>query len=229
MSNIGELVERLVSQGIPVGEASEIIALAVAAGAATYPHRQSSAAARQKRYRERKEGVTKRNESVTPLLDDEASQSVTNRNESVTRYDSSLSKSNKIDRKRERATQLQDGWRPSDAAWLAAVEKIGDHAAETELVKFRNHAADKGRTSKRWDAAWANWVGKAVDFGAAKPRAGPVAVATVDLDAVVKFFAKTGVWSRGAGPEPSQLGCQAPPELFAKYGLLPDGRKIEAA
>ena len=39
MSNIGELVERLVAHGLKVGEASEIIALAVAAGAATYPHR----------------------------------------------------------------------------------------------------------------------------------------------------------------------------------------------
>lgn len=39
MSNISDLVERLIAHGVSVGEASEIIALAVAAGAATYPHR----------------------------------------------------------------------------------------------------------------------------------------------------------------------------------------------
>lgn len=39
MSNIGDLVERLVAKGIAIGEASEIIALAVAAGASTAPYR----------------------------------------------------------------------------------------------------------------------------------------------------------------------------------------------
>lgn len=37
--NIGDLVERLVAKGIAIGEASEIIALAVAAGASTAPYR----------------------------------------------------------------------------------------------------------------------------------------------------------------------------------------------
>ena len=227
--NIGELVARLVAQGVEMEEASEIIALAVAAGAATYPHRKSSAAIRQKAYRDRKR-VTNRNEPVTPLHEADRNEPVTNHNESVTRYAAlSLSNNNKIEKKRERATQLPEGWRPSGAAWQSAVERVGEQRAEIELVKFRNHAADKGRTSKRWDAAWSNWIDKAVDFGATKPRTGPIAVASVDFDAVVKFFARTGVWSRGAGPEPSQLGCQAPPALFAKYGLLPDGRKIEAA
>lgn len=54
------------------------------------------------------------------------------------------------------------------------------------------------------------------------PAEAPVAI---DLDSVVKFYAKAGIWPRGAGPEPGQIGCNIPPELFAKYGLLPDGRK----
>lgn len=43
----------------------------------------------------------------------------------------------------------------------------------------------------------------------------------------LKMFSKTGLWSRHAPcPEPGHTGCTVPPELFAKYGLLPDGRKM---
>ncbi len=46
------------------------------------------------------------------------------------------------------------------------------------------------------------------------------------LEAAVKMYAMTGRWSRFAGPEPSMIGCRASDELMAKYGMLPDGRKI---
>lgn len=177
MSNIGELVERLVAQGIPVGEASEIIALAVAAGAATSAYRKTPGAVRQQRLRDKRKGVTKRYESVTPSQPEEALRSVTNRDESVTSDALSLSKKDidkNIKQKREsRATQLPDGWRPSDAAWVSAVELLGQQRTEAELLKFKNHALDKGRTSKRWDAAWSNWVGRAIDYTGQQPRAGP--------------------------------------------------------
>lgn len=43
----------------------------------------------------------------------------------------------------------------------------------------------------------------------------------------LKLFTRTGVWSRHAPcPEPGHTGCTIPPELFEKYGLLPDGRKM---
>lgn len=42
MSNIGDLVERLVSLGVSVGDASDVIAKAFAAGAASAPNRKSS-------------------------------------------------------------------------------------------------------------------------------------------------------------------------------------------
>lgn len=226
MSNIGELVERLVSQGVPVGEASEIIALAVAAGAATYPHRKTGAAIRQKAYRDRLKGITKHNETITPLHETGHNESITNHNESITRYDASLSKNNKIDRKRGRATQLPDGWRPSEAAWRRAVERVGEQRAEIELVKLRNHAADKGRTSKNWDAAWDNWIGKALDFGGIPPPPSLVATPKMTEEEAVSHLARTGRWSRYSPcPEPGHIGNDIPPEVYAKYGLLPDGRK----
>lgn len=46
------------------------------------------------------------------------------------------------------------------------------------------------------------------------------------IEEAVKMFAKGGFWSRHAGPEPGLTGCKASPELLAKYGLLPDGRKM---
>jgi hypothetical protein len=50
------------------------------------------------------------------------------------------------------------------------------------------------------------------------------------MDEAVRMYAKTGIWSRHAPcPEPGQTGSNVPAELLAKYGLLPDGRKIEAA
>jgi hypothetical protein len=48
------------------------------------------------------------------------------------------------------------------------------------------------------------------------------------LEKSVEMFAKTGRWSRWAGsPEPGEPGCRASVELLAKYGLGPDGRKLE--
>jgi hypothetical protein len=50
--------------------------------------------------------------------------------------------------------------------------------------------------------------------------------AKTNFDSVIDVFARTGVWSRYAGPEPGMLGCRAPPELLAKHGIGPDGRKL---
>lgn len=49
----------------------------------------------------------------------------------------------------------------------------------------------------------------------------------MQLEEAVKMWARLGRWSRFAGPEPGLTGCRASPELFAKYGMHPDGRRIE--
>ncbi|WP_431014582.1 YdaU family protein [Bradyrhizobium pachyrhizi] len=48
------------------------------------------------------------------------------------------------------------------------------------------------------------------------------------LESAVKFYARTRVWSRHAGPEPGLTGCRASAELLQRHGLAPDGRKLGA-
>jgi hypothetical protein len=162
--------------------------------------KKSAGALRQQRYRERhkasqsvtqepSENVTKRNESVTPLRTEEASQTVTERNENVTSDDGTLSKEEKKEdnrrKKREsavekRASQIPDGWRPDEKRWLDAVTRLGSgERAERELRKFINHAQANGRTAKNWNAAWANWIEKALEWtigqGTSNHRTDPAA------------------------------------------------------
>jgi hypothetical protein len=168
MSNVGELVERLVDAGLSIAEASEIIAAAVAAGAATATYRKSPAAIRQQRYRERNKASRNRND-VTP------SETVTNRNEPSQKRNalrSSLSKEEKkeeVEVKRERrAASLPDGWRPPPEDWSFGLEQLGEPGAEEELKKFTDHALANGRTAKNWNAAWRNWVRRAVEYRGAR-------------------------------------------------------------
>ncbi len=43
----------------------------------------------------------------------------------------------------------------------------------------------------------------------------------VDMDKAAAMFAKSGYWSKYAGPEPGQTGCKCPPEILSKYGIAP--------
>jgi len=121
-------------------------------------------AIRQQRYRERH----KPSQSVTS---DEASQIVTKHNESVTRDAASLSKEGKKDevkKKREssKGTPLPDGWRPDLESWAESVALLGSNdRSEYELKKFKDHALEKGRSLKDWNAAWRNWARRSVEFG----------------------------------------------------------------
>lgn len=49
------------------------------------------------------------------------------------------------------------------------------------------------------------------------------------LERAVGLFAKTGHWSRQAGPEPGQSGCKASPEMLAKHGIGADGEKLRVS
>ncbi|UZE51889.1 hypothetical protein ONR75_15770 [Rhodopseudomonas sp. P2A-2r] len=49
----------------------------------------------------------------------------------------------------------------------------------------------------------------------------------MQIEAAVSMFAKLGRWSRFAGPAPGEPGCRAGADLLAKFGMQPDGRKLE--
>lgn len=166
MSAVRDLTDALIGGGMHPADAAALVARAGAELNVTGP---SKAALRTRKWRASRPSQTvTSDDSVTP------NETVTERHQTspnVTGDDASLSLSKPIDqekkKKREavRASQLPDGWRPDEPAWQAAVALIGAPRCELELTKFRNHAADKGRTSKNWTAAWRNWVDRAVEYG----------------------------------------------------------------
>jgi hypothetical protein len=181
MTATSELISTLVAAGMSAADAASLVARAAVemTGAMT---RKSAGAMRQQRYRERNkasqrdgvenaESVTNRNEASLSDARGEASQSVTKRNEPSQRYAASLSIEKKEDLRKEkresRATQLPSGWRPDLESWTDAVARLGgEERAEYELRKYADHALEKGRVAKNWNAAWRNWAKRSVEFGA---------------------------------------------------------------
>ncbi len=62
----------------------------------------------------------------------------------------------------KRATRLPASWRPTDEHQQRAREAGVD--IDREVIKFRTHAEDKGRTSKSWNAAFTQWLIKAAEY-----------------------------------------------------------------
>ncbi len=222
MSDIGALVERLVEAGLSIGEAGSIIAEAFAAGAASSGFRKSSNAERQQRYRDRKT-VTKRNEIVTPSNAEPAAPTVTNRNETVTNRNDVTAPSIVLENKKEkkdRGTQLQDGWRPDEIRWTAACRKLGTAGAETELQKFTSHHRAKGTVFKNWNFGWDKWLLNSDQWGPKRPAgAGVVNTESIDWRPVLQSYQKFGNWPKGYGNDPGSPSCRVPPELLREFGF----------
>jgi hypothetical protein len=104
-----------------------------------------------------------------------------------------------------------------------------DATVDTERKLFIARKQSDGKQSANWSAEWRVWCErwKAMKPKQAPEAGDPITPDKIDQEKVVRMFAKTGIWSKWAGPEPGQLGCVVPAELFAKHGLLPDGRKIQ--
>lgn len=79
---------------------------------------------------------------------------------------SSVSVSSSPSGKRARKRALPEEWEPNDAHR----EKARDLRLEltSEAEEFRNHAKANGRVLLDWDAAFHNWLKKAVEFGRAR-------------------------------------------------------------
>lgn len=239
MSDIGALVERLVEAGFSIGEASSIIAEAVAAGAATAAYRKSPGAIRTERWREKTRhktsqrdasddigGVTKRHE--TSRRDDEciepdASQNVTNRHQASQCDNAPISLEKEV-KKEKRGSQLPDGWRPDAVRWDAACRKLGTSVAERELNKFTAHHRAKGTVFKNWSSGWDKWLINSEQWLPKTPATTEMpsfsTPADIDWRNVLTFYKKSGIWSKWAGPDPDSPACKAPPELLREFGLL---------
>lgn len=241
MTEIGALVERLVEAGVPVGEASEVVALAFAAGASSAAIQKSPGAIRTARWRENQRHKTSQN--VTDRHADEASQNITERHE-ASRSDvcdkvPKEYKYNKPSRansdRPSRGTRIDPNWQPAPADRLAAREEgFSDTEIDRETLRFRDYwvglPGAKG-VKLDWPATWRNWVRRSAE-GRGKSSSAKASTASseasVSAEEAVKILARTGRWSRYAGPEPGHSGCRASPELLAKHGLMPDGRRMSA-
>lgn len=104
---------------------------------------------------------------------------------------------------------LEQGYEP--AIILAVISDIVARKPSITTLKYFERAIIEAHQSK------------------APPRIEVGPTLKMDLEKAVAMFAKSGVWSRHAPcPEPGLSGCTASAELLAKYGLMPDGRKLEA-
>jgi hypothetical protein len=166
MSAVRELTLVLIKAGLDPVDAATLIARAGVELAPPADTR-TPGARRQAAYRERH----KTSQIVTEVTVAEASPSVTKRNETSQSDAASLSKEDKkeeVKLKREgaRASQLPADWRPDVAVWDETSEILSSNQrAEYELTKFKDHALEKGRTAKNWNAAWRNWARRSVEYG----------------------------------------------------------------
>jgi len=232
MTVISDYVSRMVDGGMEEEEAMQIATELFAAGVASAAFRPSKGALRTRAWRERErhkashsDGSETPSENVTKRH--KASQSVTG--DTQHKEEDKKYKKDSM-RPTSRGTRIDPDWAPSELEVAFAKQSglIPDEISR-EVRKFKNYwGAKSGRDACKinWSMTWRNWIENAVERIGRKPIAEPVAAAEIEIESAIKLFAKIGRWSRHAGPEPGQIGCRAPPELLAKYGLLPDGRKM---
>lgn len=60
------------------------------------------------------------------------------------------------------------------------------------------------------------------------PSERAAASASIDMDKIAALYAKTGVWSKYAGPEPGMIGCRCPAEILQKHGIAVMPRRMDA-
>lgn len=174
MSAVRELTILLIKAGVDPVEATILIARA---GVEMTPpgDTRSAGAKRQSAYRER----NKASLNITKVTHEKVTESVTKRNETSLSDASSLSieskkEENKKKRESAKASQLPAGWRPDLEVWNETIAILGaEQRAEYELKKFTDHALEKGRTAKNWNAAWRNWSRRAVEYGGRNGQSNP--------------------------------------------------------
>lgn len=181
MSDIGSLVERLVEAGLSIGEASSIIAEAVAVGAATAAYRKSPGAIRTERWREKQRHKTSQN--VTERHADEPSQNVTNRhkpsqcdapNVSPIEERNIKNTSRRNSDRASRGTRIDPNWSPTMAEReFAIAEGLSTSEINREAARFRDYwkgRAGAGGVKLDWSATWQNWIRTAAEKLGRAPR-----------------------------------------------------------
>jgi hypothetical protein len=149
----------------------------------------------------------------------------------------------RTDQKATGARAPDDDW-PSDFReqfWRDFPNKVGKGAAIRKLETVRKRGVSwkvltdglaRYKRTKPVDRPWCNpltWLNEG-RWDDAPDEPASASSERMSLEEAVRQFARTGNWSKHAPcGAPGLSDCVVPPELFAQYGLLPDGRKSEAA
>jgi len=182
VTEISDFITQLIQAGADPITAAKVVSEVFAFGVLSAPQRDVTRDARDDRKREfARIRQRRRRDRVTRDERDEHVKSNNNNSLSddyVTRdVISSLSKEErdiaKVSKRESRAQQLSRDWRPDDDSWMQSIAILGTKdRCEYELKKFHDHALEKGRTAKNWNAAWRNWAKRAVEYGGKNGHAG---------------------------------------------------------
>ncbi len=116
---------------------------------------------------------------------------------------------------------------PAERKFHALVQGGVDPAMLIAAVKkLASEEAAKNNIGTRFIPQAMTWLNQHRWADHAAVASAPPLKPDLAIEDAVKIFCKTRHWSRWAGPEPGMSGCRAPPELLAKYGLMPDGRPL---
>jgi hypothetical protein len=120
--------------------------------------------------------------------------------------------------------------KPAEKKYNALVRSGADEQLLIDEARtFAAQESARGNTGTRFIPMAVTWLNQerfsdiaAIGFLTAAQQS-----PALQLETAVKFYARTRVWSRHAGPAPGEPGCRAPPELLVRYGLGVDGRRVE--
>jgi hypothetical protein len=119
--------------------------------------------------------------------------------------------------------------KPAEAKFNALVKSgLDPGMLIDEVKKFAASETSRGNIGTRFIPKAVTWLNEQrwADHAAVAALQAMGDPPQLDWEKIVGFYARSGFWSRHAGPEPGLTGCRAPPELLAKHGLGPDGRKL---
>lgn len=134
-------------------------------------------------------------------------------------------------------SQLSETWTPDDELCTKVTADFGmEHAdIQAELQAFHAHHAANGSFSANWRASFVTWCKRwrehkdkqappRVEVSNTAPKR-PQEFTEADWDREAGFYARTGRWSRGAGPDPMSRGCLCPREILTKHGIDENGER----
>jgi hypothetical protein len=119
--------------------------------------------------------------------------------------------------------------KPAEAKFNALVKTgVDPQMLIDEVKKFAAAEKSRGSVGTRFIPQATKWLNEQrwADHAAVAALQAIGDPPQLDWEKIVGFYARNGFWSRHAGPEPGLTGCRAPPELLAKHGLGPNGRKL---